>query len=165
MGHPHFYGCLNQQYIEKNCAAQARSICVPSAWHHIPSEQQAGGGHPSGGLSCLYKHGFGVDVRPVVPSVVLSAMVSLLQLSDAGTVGRGVMGISYWNGFYSDILSTFSTCRWIPCTILAAHPSGGFQDGCQACTEGGREYEAMTKRQSGVNFVSSVYYVYVLIFR
>lgn len=75
---------------------------------------------PSSGLSCLYKHGFGVDVRFLVPSAVPGAMVSLLQLSDTGTIESDVTGISCWNGFYFDILSTFSTCRWIPHTTFCS---------------------------------------------
>lgn len=39
VGHPHFYGCLNQQYIEKSCAAQAQSICIHLLWPYIPSAQ------------------------------------------------------------------------------------------------------------------------------
>lgn len=121
VGHPRFYGCLNQQYIEKNCAAQAQSICMHSAWPDIPSEQQAGGGHhPSSGLSCLDKHGFGVDVRSFVPSVVPNAVVSVLQLFDTGTVESDVMDISYWNGFYFVILSTFSRRRWTPRTTCCS---------------------------------------------
>lgn len=43
-------------------------------------------------------------------------------------------------------------------TLPAAHPSSGFQNGCQACT-GGKQYEAMTRRQNDVNLISSVYYI------
>lgn len=44
-------------------------------------------------------------------------------------------------------------------TLLAAHPSGGFQDGCQARMERGKQYEDMAKGQNDVNLISSVYYM------
>ena len=46
--------------------------------------------------------------------------------------------------------------------LLGAHHSdpGWFPAGCQACMEGGKEYEAMTKRQNDVNLISSIYYTF-----
>lgn len=115
VGHPAFYGSLNQQCIEKSCAAQAQSSLA------LHSLRTAGRWWSSSfKWSHVYKHGFGVDVRSLVPRVVPSAMVSLLQLSDTSTIESDVMGISYWNGFYFVISSIFSTCRWIPHTTCCS---------------------------------------------
>lgn len=112
-------------YIEKSCAAQAQSVCIHH--HHQPtpalyslrpvsSSWQVGGGGPSGGLLCLHKCAFGVDVRSFVPSVLPYVTASLPLPSDTDTIKRDAMGFSYGNGFCFALPSTSPACRWIPCS-------------------------------------------------
>ena len=102
-----------------------------------------------------------MDTRSFDPSVVPKVMTSLLHPSDTGTIKRDVMGISYGSGLCFAMVSTTSACRWFLAPLDAHHSDPGwFPAGCQACTEGGKEYEAVTKRQNGVNLTSSICYMF-----
>lgn len=118
MVHPWFYGCLNQQYIEKSCAAQAQSICIHLLWPYIPSAQSLQHSRQVvvfWMVAHVHTRVFGGDTRSFAPSAVPNVIAPLLHPSDTGTIKRDVMGVSYRNDFCFAISPTSSACRWIPC--------------------------------------------------